>query len=972
MTSVLSIDEKIKLLRLNSFLGIASPAFLAEVAATALEASFDAGEFIFAKNDAACEFYVLIEGTIGHPEIRNSCVELTGVSQVSTAGQIFGFAALVPGQPARVASALCETATRVLRVDGQWFQKRCEALGPNGHALLQELIRTHAGYERSTLGRLGWVSVRNAGRTFGAGVQDSGAIADCSLEIRAGECCALVSTQGSGLSTLVDVIACRQRLTSGAIYLDGDLVNWPGATAKASADWVTVSSHTVLQPRLTVRENLVRAIRPRNANDDGRAAASADSLLDRFHLSGIAAWLPGELLPSTVRCIQILQGLLRFPRVMIIDDPCAGLDEHGRDIVHAFLLELLRFERDKTILLTTVNVDEAHRWADRVLILTVPSGQIVPHVAIGLPSSEILNARCSPYPPLVRAPLSAAPLPHPTWGTTTALPPRSLAAVRSPCAAGSSERLAVPKATNNTIRESLRNGRFFWTIEFIPSVDKVLRDELHKLGGLSDAMRLDPILAGFTVTDRVHSDRDPDPVAAGSQLLLHSGRQPIVHFSGKDRDVDDLAEALDRMELNGLENMLVVTGDRLKEQPRGRRVRYLESVSAIQVAKRLKPAMLIAAVVNPFKYREEDAMAQYLKLGKKVAAGADLIVTQIGFDILKYEEAAFWVNARNYRVPLVANVMPMTAARARYIRRNQLAGVTVTDSFLALLEAEERMLSDKGASRVSRRLALQIIGLRQCGYAGVQLTGIHSPEKLAMLHEQVASLTDLCADKPSWAKAWEESFTLPEQGRADPAPANSPWYLASDRPRHATRTERWKYRLMDRVHGFVFGDGFAAAMAGRVLRGVVPNTVPDALLVGLERIVKSRVFGCETCGSCRLAATQYVCPETCPKGLANGACGGTTDNLCEFRDRECIHSVKYRIAKDAGVLADLEDYLIPPVGRNTRNTSSWPRHFRGEASPIRVTRSAKLVPDKLTSLGMAGIVAESSTGTPPQLAEYHV
>ena len=47
-----------------------------------------------------------------------------------------------------------------------------------------------------------------------------------------------------------------------------------------------------------------------------------------------------------------------------------------------------------------------------------------------------------------------------------------------------------------------------------------------------------------------------------------------------------------------------------------------------------------------------------------------------------------------------------------------ITGVTVTDSFLALLEEEERMLADQGAARVLRRLALQILGVRYFGYAG--------------------------------------------------------------------------------------------------------------------------------------------------------------------------------------------------------------------------------------------------------------
>ena len=73
-----------------------------------------------------------------------------------------------------------------------------------------------------------------------------------------------------------------------------------------------------------------------------------------------------------------------------------------------------------------------------------------------------------------------------------------------------------------------------------------------------------------------------------------------------------------------------------------------------------------------------------------------------------------------------------------------------------------------------------------------------------------------------------------------------------------------------------------------------------------------------------------MCPETCPKGLANGPCGGTTENVCEFGDRECIHNQKYRIARDTGRLLDLEDVLIPSVDAAKRGTCSWTNHFRGD------------------------------------------
>ncbi len=492
------------------------------------------------------------------------------------------------------------------------------------------------------------------------------------------------------------------------------------------------------------------------------------------------------------------------------------------------------------------------------------------------------------------------------------------------------------RSASNAIREGLHTGRFFWTIEFIPSQDKILHDELHKLGGIAGVMSEDPLLAGFAVTDRVVSDWDPDSAVAASHLLDVSGKQPLVHFSGKGREVQHLHEFLSRMHENGLKNMLILTGDRLKEEPKDRRPRYLESVPAIQIAKQIDPDLFVAAALNPFKYREEDAMAQYLKLGKKVGAGADCIITQVGFDMLKYEEAVYWTGREGYRLPIMANVLPMSVQRARYIRTHQLPGVTVTDSFLALLEEEEQMLADQGAARVLRRLALQILGVRYFGYMGVQISGLHSVEKVAALQALVQELSEQCPDRLTWKKAWDESLTFAEGGRANPVSTRNPWYLMSPHPSRANLHERVKYKVMSSVHSFLFDKGLGARLLAPLMRPVKRHSTVDRVFERIEHAIKSPLFGCETCGMCRLAATQYICPETCPKGLANGACGGTTDNFCEFGDRECVHSVKYRIAKDASILHELETWQVAAVPQDTRHTCSWPPHFRGEGPEIRV------------------------------------
>lgn len=494
----------------------------------------------------------------------------------------------------------------------------------------------------------------------------------------------------------------------------------------------------------------------------------------------------------------------------------------------------------------------------------------------------------------------------------------------------------------NAIRHALNGAQFFWTQEFVPSVDKVLRDELNKIEDLLASVKAHPLIAGFSVSDRVHSDRDPDPVTAASQIAMRSSKQPLVHWSGKGRDITDLYRSIERMGDMELENMLILTGDKLKEAVPGHRPRYLESVPAVEMVKRISPGLLVAVALNPFKYREEDCMAQYLKLGKKVGGGADYVITQIGFDNAKYQEARDWVEQRNYQVPLVANVMLILAKRARYMRKHQLAGITVTDSFLALLEEEEK-LPDQGVGRAMRRLALQINGVRFMGYAGVQLTGIHTSKQLAHLQSQVAELNDFCKDENTWRQAWQECMSFPQGGMAETVPPRA-WYLSGKMLARAPVGERLKYRIMEHTHDFMFAKGPGAWLLGKLMRPIkLRHGKLDHAAERFERLVKSPLFGCETCGMCRLAATQYVCPETCPKGLANGPCGGTTENLCEYRDRECIHSVKYRIAKDAGVLDQLETWLIPAVPKEIRHSSSYPPHFRGEGPEIRVVQFKKTI-----------------------------
>lgn len=504
----------------------------------------------------------------------------------------------------------------------------------------------------------------------------------------------------------------------------------------------------------------------------------------------------------------------------------------------------------------------------------------------------------------------------------------------------------------NELRRCLSKGGFAVSVEFVtPPAAEVFEQAVAPAVELAERVKGDRRFHTVAVTDRVKSDEDYDPLMVAKRIAEVSGKTPTVHLAGKDRDRRWLQEQLLRMAEAGLENVLLVTGDRLKHEPGNRPVRYYDSVNMIAEARAMLPGIHIAAAVSPFKYREEELMNQYLKMAKKEWAGADCFISQIGWDMLKFKELLAYRRLRGFRAPVMAGLMLLTVPRARHIRRRPIAGITVTDELLGRLEAEAGA-PDRGVGAAYYRLALQIVGLRRLGFAGVQLTGIHHFDNLERLMSLVEILDRQTADETTWWEAWRDMLREPGGGLTTTGP-RQPFYffrelnepggcslpldqLTPTEPGAVVPAGEYRtYRVLDLLDRLVFEKGSpGAGLLGPLARLISPESPVEHGLHWLEQRVKGPTVGCQTCGFCRLPYTMYVCPETCPKGLANGPCGGTTDNACEFGDRECIHNRKYRLAKAAGRLGELERELIPEVDPAKRDTCSWTNHFRGEDPPV--------------------------------------
>ena len=142
------------------------------------------------------------------------------------------------------------------------------------------------------------------------------------------------------------------------------------------------------------------------------------------------------------------------------------------------------------------------------------------------------------------------------------------------------------------------------------------------------------------VMREARAGHDPIRVAAGARD--QRGLTPNVHLTCVNKDPAEIARALDELIALGIENVFAITGDYPKGAPLGTVGFACDSVQLVETIAEQRAAgkwpFFISAAVSPFKYTEADCAYQYLKLEKKIAAGADFAITQLGFDSRKFRE----------------------------------------------------------------------------------------------------------------------------------------------------------------------------------------------------------------------------------------------------------------------------------------------------------------------------------------------
>jgi len=222
--------------------------------------------------------------------------------------------------------------------------------------------------------------------------------------------------------------------------------------------------------------------------------------------------------------------------------------------------------------------------------------------------------------------------------------------------------------------------------------------------------------------------------AAGASFVAAAGIEPTLQLTVRDRNrLGITAELLGGWAL-GARNVLCLSGDPISigDHPDAKVVNDLSVLEAVGLVRRLRDegvTMSGAEVEDPPRYLIGVAdlpLAEPYDVGRleqKLEAGADVIWTQIAYDVEALEAWAEVVRARGVfeRAPVLIGMVPLRSAKGARFMNDKLPGVRVPPAMLQALEA-----AGDDAEQVGRALTIEVVsGIRQIpGVSGVHLMGM--------------------------------------------------------------------------------------------------------------------------------------------------------------------------------------------------------------------------------------------------------
>ena len=231
------------------------------------------------------------------------------------------------------------------------------------------------------------ISLHDVDKRFDSGLQ---ALQRVSLAVAAGEFVALLGPSGCGKSTVLRLVAGLDEASAGQVRA-------PALQAGGDSATAFVFQEPTLMPWAGVFDNVWLPLRLQGRSRSD-AAPAVRAVLSRVGLADFEHAFPSQLSGGMKMRASIARALVTRPRVLLMDEPFAALDDITRQALNADLLHWWQGDGDGSMaaLFVTHSVAEAVFLSQRVLVMAARPGRVVAELRIDAPYPREAGFRHSP------------------------------------------------------------------------------------------------------------------------------------------------------------------------------------------------------------------------------------------------------------------------------------------------------------------------------------------------------------------------------------------------------------------------------------------------------------------------------------------------------------------------------------------------------------------------------------------------
>lgn len=194
------------------------------------------------------------------------------------------------------------------------------------------------------------------------------ALSDVNLAVSDEEFVALIGPNGAGKSTFLNVLTGLTMLTSGKVLFDERDVTHTASYKRVRGGLSRTFQHGRLFPRLSALENVMTGAAIDADRTETKLRDEAMSMLDRMGLAAVAEAATGALSYGQRRMVELCRALACAPRLLLLDEPAAGLNSHEVDDL-VDRLNAFRAGQRLAVVLVEHNMGMVMRLAERIAVL---------------------------------------------------------------------------------------------------------------------------------------------------------------------------------------------------------------------------------------------------------------------------------------------------------------------------------------------------------------------------------------------------------------------------------------------------------------------------------------------------------------------------------------------------------------------------------------------------------------------------